>query len=383
MDESNTNKNTFDDDFTFFAPAFRNNIEDVNVQIKKILKSPDFQRLTDSIPNIFMILNSSRQLVYANSRLSELLQINDLNKLIGQRPGEIFDCVHSTKNRGGCGTSENCEMCGAVNAIVQGLEGNFCINECRILTGNGTDALDLKVWATPYKVDDEDYVIFAIEDISSEKRKTVLERTFFHDIINTAGGLKGLAELLKESPEDIHEFKDLIFELTDSLIDEINAQKQLLAAENSELAVNLTEVNSIKLLNSVIDTYKKHSVSENKNIVLKSDSANIEFSTDETLTKRVIGNMLKNALEASSSGGTVTLSCKGFQDNIDFSVHNESVMPREVKLQMFQRSFSTKGNGRGIGTYSMKLLTEKYLKGKIDFTSQEGEGTVFTASLPK
>jgi sensor histidine kinase regulating citrate/malate metabolism len=54
-------------------------------------------------------------------------------------------------------------------------------------------------------------------------------------------------------------------------------------------------------------------------------------------------------------------------------------MPPEVQLQIFQRSFSTKGKGRGVGTYSMKLLTERYLGGKLAFTSAAGEGTTFTA----
>jgi sensor histidine kinase regulating citrate/malate metabolism len=52
-------------------------------------------------------------------------------------------------------------------------------------------------------------------------------------------------------------------------------------------------------------------------------------------------------------------------------------------MQLFQRSFSTKGNGRGIGTYSIKLLTENYLKGKVSFFSNEEEGTVFSIELNK
>jgi sensor histidine kinase regulating citrate/malate metabolism len=58
-------------------------------------------------------------------------------------------------------------------------------------------------------------------------------------------------------------------------------------------------------------------------------------------------------------------------------------MPKEVQLQLFQRSFSTKGRGRGIGTYSIKLLTEKYLRGKVDFISNEGTGTTFNLYFPK
>lgn len=70
------------------------------------------------------------------------------------------------------------------------------------------------------------------------------------------------------------------------------------------------------------------------------------------------------------------------QNNIVFWVHNPSVIPLEVQLQLFQRSFSTKGLGRGIGTYSVKLLTEKYLGGKVYFKSNEDEGTTFYVELP-
>ena len=57
-------------------------------------------------------------------------------------------------------------------------------------------------------------------------------------------------------------------------------------------------------------------------------------------------------------------------------------MLREVQLQVFQRSFSTKGTDRGLGTYSMKLLSERYLHGSVSFTSTPEEGTIFRARYP-
>lgn len=369
--------------FTCFAPAERSSIEEIKEQSNIIKQTFNFQEVINAIPSIVMILNSNRQLVLANDSLACFLGVENIEKLKGQRPGEILNCINSKKKVAGCGTSENCEMCGAVNSIMDGLKGVFSVNECRVLTGDGTDALDLKVWASPYVIGNEKFTIFAVEDISSEKRRKVLERAFFHDIINTAGSLKGIAQLLKKSPEYFNEFKNMLFETADTLIDEINAQKQLLAAEGNELAINLHEVNSLELIKSVIELYKNHSVAENKNICILDSSDNVTFITDETLAKRIIGNMIKNALEAMREGSTVTISCKEQENSVDISVHNDSVMPREVKLQMFQRSFSTKGAGRGIGTYSMKLLLEKYLKGKISFTSEEGEGTTFTAAFRK
>ena len=100
--------------------------------------------------------------------------------------------------------------------------------------------------------------------------------------------------------------------------------------------------------------------------------------------RRVLSNMLKNALEATAPGQTVTLNCTERGDSAAFTVHNREVMPADVQLQIFQRSFSTKGEaGRGIGTYSIKLLGEQYLGGKVEFTSREAEGTSFVLTVPK
>jgi sensor histidine kinase regulating citrate/malate metabolism len=57
-------------------------------------------------------------------------------------------------------------------------------------------------------------------------------------------------------------------------------------------------------------------------------------------------------------------------------------IPEDVRLQIFQRSFSTKGSGRGLGTYSMKLFGENYLHGRVYFRTNEKQGTTFTIELP-
>ena len=106
--------------------------------------------------------------------------------------------------------------------------------------------------------------------------------------------------------------------------------------------------------------------------------------TDPRLLTRVLGNMLKNALEATEEDGTVTICCEFSDGKVSFRVHNPSVMPNDVQLQIFHRSFSTKAqSGRGIGTYSMRLLGEHYLGGKIEFTSEASKGTIFTLALPR
>ena len=65
-----------------------------------------------------------------------------------------------------------------------------------------------------------------------------------------------------------------------------------------------------------------------------------------------------------------------------FWVRNRAVMPEATRRRVFHRSFSTKGPGRGVGTYGMRLLGEGYLGGSIGFRTREGEGTVFELRLP-
>jgi sensor histidine kinase regulating citrate/malate metabolism len=92
--------------------------------------------------------------------------------------------------------------------------------------------------------------------------------------------------------------------------------------------------------------------------------------------------MVKNGLEASAEGDCITIHCQTEGDEIVFRVHSPAYMPEEVQAKVFHRSFSTKGAGRGLGTYSMKLLTEGYLRGKIGFTSTPQEGTTFIGCYP-
>ena len=57
--------------------------------------------------------------------------------------------------------------------------------------------------------------------------------------------------------------------------------------------------------------------------------------------------------------------------------------PEEQTLRIFHRNYTTKeGQGRGLGTYSMKLLGEKVLGGEVDFSTSPGGGIVFSLTLP-
>lgn len=98
--------------------------------------------------------------------------------------------------------------------------------------------------------------------------------------------------------------------------------------------------------------------------------------------KRILENMLKNGLEASTEGSTVTLRFSKSAGSAVFEVHNASFMEEAVQKQVFRRYFSTKGQDRGLGTWGMKLLAEDYLGGRVGFRSTRDQGTTFSLTLP-
>ena len=91
--------------------------------------------------------------------------------------------------------------------------------------------------------------------------------------------------------------------------------------------------------------------------------------------------MVTNALEATPVGGEVTIGCKEKDKNIEFWVHNTGFLTHDVQAQIFQRSYSTKAANRGLGTYSMKLLSS-FLNGKVSFTTSKEDGIIFKVLVP-
>jgi signal transduction histidine kinase len=304
------------------------------------------------------------------------------------RPGEALDCIHAEDMPAGCGTSQFCAECGAAKAMVKTIEKKeAAVEECRISRWNNgaEEALDLHVHTSVITLAGKQFTVFSIKDIAGEKRRKALERIFFHDILNLAGALDGLIGLLPEiDGPDLAEIEESLPIVSTQLINEINGQRQLLQAESGVLVADLQSHSLNKLLSTAGRLYVGHLITKDKTITVTPLETDRDILTDATLLIRSLGNLIKNALEASEAGDEVKVFADASEEEIRIHVWNNSVMTPSVQLQMFHRSFSTKApNGRGIGAYSVKLLIEHYLKGKVSFVSNEKEKTTFTIALPR
>lgn len=357
------------------APAYKVPHNMILEQSKLIKQSSSLANFAQFSPDLLLVLNEQRQVVYSNSEKE--------NEILGLRPGDLFDCKNSKNISGGCGTSEFCKNCGALTAILNSQDGMKDSQECRISTTQG-ESIDLRITSFPIDIDDNKYVLLGIADIGAEKRVRALERIFFHDVLNTAGGIKSITNLMENSkPDEMEELVGYLRELSEQLIDEIQSQRQLAQAENNELRVEITSFFTDDLLNTILKQYSKSEILKGKSLKIDPTALFAVVKTDFTLLRRVVGNLVKNAIEASNIGDSIFIGNSEDDKHIKFWVHNSGVMSKEVQLQVFSRSFSTKGLNRGLGTYSIKLLTEKYLNGKVSFESNDQNGTTFIVEIPK
>jgi nitrogen fixation/metabolism regulation signal transduction histidine kinase len=369
-----------EENITHFAAPQRASESVLRREVNILSEIPYLQQFYDAVTDMVIILNPQRQIVFCNSNVVKFLELSSAVDAYGLRPGEAFGCIHAHDCVAGCGTSEFCSACDAVASILSAQAGMSDAKQCRILRGDGWDALNLLIRTTPLHIGDAQFVVCALTDIGDQKRREALEKIFFHDLLNEATCLKLLVEIdqKKSVPEQVAKIKKAVVKI----IDEIKAQRDLAAAEHGELILRKESITSKQLLADVAESYQQYAQVRKCIISLRHNAHDVSLITDATVLSRVLKNMVKNALEAGKSGDTVTIGCDNSGDTVDFWVHNSQFIPKDSQMKIFQRSFSTKGEGRGLGAYSMKLLTERYLGGRVNFTSSADNGTTFKVTLP-
>ncbi len=353
----------------------------INISFEDILS------IIDMVPEIVLILDCNGVVMCCNRYLSDFLGKKNDAVLTGKRIGAVFGCIHSGEDGEQCGMSEFCSRCGAHHSLSSSLNQFEDEQECRITTKtNATNLIsyDFKVFARPILVNNTKASFLIMKDVSSDKRKLALERIFFHDIMNTAAGLKGFLELSMRSKnfEEAKKFIKQSNDIYDYMMEEIISQKQLLAAEDNRLVISKSILNSLSLLQEVVKPFSSKMGIVKRNIRIEPEACSVDFISDHSLIRRVLENLVKNAVEATKQSGIISLNAIRHENHIEFTVSNEGFIPKDIQLQIFKRSFSTKGADRGLGTYSIKLLTEKYLSGKVSFQTSQSGGTVFSVIYP-
>ena len=106
-------------------------------------------------------------------------------------------------------------------------------------------------------------------------------------------------------------------------------------------------------------------------------------NADGQLLKRVLINLVTNAVQAMPDGGEITVKAESSsQGKVQLIVEDTGTgIPEEIKSKIFTPLFTTKSKGQGFGLAVCKRVIEAQ-GGTITFESEEGKGTKFIIKLP-
>ncbi len=117
-------------------------------------------------------------------------------------------------------------------------------------------------------------------------------------------------------------------------------------------------------------------------VFCKVDKAAKLVFVDPELLKRVLSNLVLNAVQAMPEGGELSVRAIIKDGGFVIEVKDTGVgIPEDVKTKIFTPMFTTKAKGQGFGLAVVKRLTEA-MNGTVAFESEQGKGTKFTVRLP-
>ncbi len=160
--------------------------------------------------------------------------------------------------------------------------------------------------------------------------------------------------------------------------------------ERGQLELNRSEVHVQDMLADRALTFEPLAQKDGKQIrqICDITSQQAAIFADGDLLRRVLDNLITNAIRYTPRGGTITLSAKALPDQMQFQVIDTGVgISAEYLASVFKKftQVSTddiqRRKGVGLGLAFCKLAVEAH-GGLISVESQLDEGTTFTFTIP-
>jgi PAS domain S-box-containing protein len=138
----------------------------------------------------------------------------------------------------------------------------------------------------------------------------------------------------------------------------------------------------IDLQSLIEDLIKKNGSPEEVKVSVKIQKEAASIVADPEIIRRVLANLVTNALQAMPEGGKLTIRTTKEADDTVITVQDTGVgIPQEVRAKLFTPLFTTKSKGQGFGLAVVKRMIEA-MNGTITFESEIGNGTKFILRLP-
>lgn len=212
-----------------------------------------------------------------------------------------------------------------------------------------------------------------------------VERIGRHDIKTPLNSIIAVPRLLREeralSPEE-DELLGVVERAGYRILSMVNLSLDLYKMENGSYIFRPDAVDLGALLDKVLADLRSHAAS--KGVALRVVAPQpVHAWAEELLCYSLLANLVKNALEASPEGATVTmtLTADGAGQAVTLQIHNQGAVPDAVRGQFFEKyATAGKASGTGLGTYSARLMA-RVQDGDIGMQTSDAQGTTLTVRL--
>ncbi len=356
----------------------------VDEQVAKLRDDSLIRGLLQAMPIPAAIINDDRQIIAGNEPLQQAVGQTPLSRLLGFRPGEVIGCDHAFRGLGGCGTSEQCQHCGALNAILESQStGGAIRKECEITIQQSGVRQIQKFTVNVLPVAPEQGLrLLTLEPIATQLANPDLERMFVHDLLNSLSSLEVMAEQLHI--DDLMSRRDQFKQNVVDLREQVVAHRDMKALSQADSDQAVVSIHVPAFLEQLCAAASALPVAEGRHLVTCVSEGDGSIHVNQVMLRRVLLNLVKNALEAIEPGQEVVIDYERVGEfKARFVVQNPGLMPMEIKNRLFREKFSTKaGSSRGIGTQSVRFLTEEILRGQVYVDMNETTGTSVVIEIP-
>jgi PAS domain S-box-containing protein len=233
----------------------------------------------------------------------------------------------------------------------------------------------------------EKLVLQQVEQLKNAERLSAIGQTagmIGHDIRNPLQAIFGEIYLLKCDVDSLpksevkESFKEGLGNIEESLsyINKIIIDLQDYAKPPKPI---LEKVAFERIIQEVISTMD---IPETVQVTVLLEEGSLALKTDTTYMKRILTNLVSNAIQALTNGGKISIKVKRKEDKALLSVEDTGQgIPIEVRDKIFMPLVTTKPKGQGFGLAVVKKLTEA-LNGTVTFESELGKGTRFNIEFP-
>ncbi len=228
-----------------------------------------------------------------------------------------------------------------------------------------------------------------------EKTKDSLTQMIVHDLNNPLMVISGNIQLLGIELRNIlsgdqkkvwHTMLYVVKEMGDMISNLLDISKM----EEGKINLRYEEINLDVILKEITDVMGILAQQEEKGISVRTSPEPVSLYADRGILKRVISNLIGNALKFAPSGSTVEITARYNKDakEVMISVKDQGQgIPKEYLQRVFEKFVQVESaqikekTGKGLGLTFCKMAVEAH-KGRIWVESELGKGSTFYLTLP-